>query len=334
MRLRLPPRRRERPVDLRFPRPAPIRHPREHQSAFDPPSDAAPPGSRRELAAWLTDPRHPLTARVWVNRLWQYHFGRGLVEHTGDFGLAGERPTHPELLDWLAAELVESGWSTKHIQRLIVTSATFQQASTVDARCRDIDPENRWLWHWQPRRLEQEVLRDAMLAVSGELDPAVGGASVPLEEREQSLRRSLYLFQQRGVPPEMQRLFDGPAEAGESCARRHTSTTALQSLYLFNDRFVLDRAIRLAETLQQEAGGSVPRQIRLACLRSLGREPNGEELQAAVEFVNRVASEDATTVAAVSAEPADGQPPPHIRLSPLALFCQVLLNLNEFAYLE
>jgi hypothetical protein len=208
--------------------------------------------NRTDLADWLTAPANPLTARVWANRVWQYHFGRGLVATPDDFGVRGALPTHPQLLDYLATELMESGWSTKHLHRLIVMSATYKQASLGEAANTTIDPENLYLWHWQPRRLEAEAIRDATLAVSGELRPAIGGPSIPLagdskksavpqEESETVLRRSLYVQARRSKFAPMHTLFDGPT-ANESCARRHNSTVPLQPLYLLNSPFIRHRA--------------------------------------------------------------------------------------------
>ncbi len=271
--------------------------------------------TRTQLARWLTDPVHGiggLTARVWVNRIWHYHFGRGIVATPGDFGLRGAPPTHPKLLDWLASELIESGWSTKHIHRLILTSNTYQQSAVplvAKQRQAEADPDNEFLWHWQPRRLEAETIRDAMLAVSDELDRTAGGASVPIDEREASVRRSLYLFQKRGVATEVLSLFDGPVEASESCGLRHVSTTPLQSLYLLNGRFVLDRAKALAAEVRE--AGDRRAQIEAAFLRVLGRRPEAEEITASEKILAMDSEEQ-----------------------PLALFCQALLNTSEFVYLE
>ena len=134
--------------------------------------------TRSQLVDWLVSEANPLTARVWVNFVWQQHFGRGIVETPGDFGTHGAAPTHPELLDWLACELREKGWSTKHLHRLIMTSHTYRQTAANDPENAARDPENRWLWHWSPRRLEAEAIRDATLAVAGKLDFAQGGPSL------------------------------------------------------------------------------------------------------------------------------------------------------------
>jgi hypothetical protein len=271
------------------------------------------PATRRELADWLTDRRHPLTARVWVNRLWQHHFGRGLVATPDDFGVRGSPPSHPELLDYLAAELMDDGWSTRHIQRLIATSAAYRLASSGGSTSGD--PENRYLVRWGTRRLEAESLRDAMLAASSELQTHQGGASVPLADRETSRRRSLYLFQQRGQPPEMQRLFDGPNECAASVAERHVSTSPLQTLYLLNGPFVLSRAKSLALAIEAEQAGR-EEQIRSAFRRVLVRDPTHDELAAAERLWQSVATDEPDAA------------------TPLVLLCQSLLSLNEFAYLE
>ena len=266
---------------------------------------------RTDLAAWLTDRRNPLVARVWVNRLWHYHFGRGIVATTDDFGVKGDAPTHPELLDWLAAELVDSGWSTKHIQRLIVTSRTYRQTARVSQDVLAADPDNRLWTRWSPRRLESEALRDAMLQATGELDLRCGGASVPRTDSETSPRRSLYLFQKRGEASPLQALFDGPNECSASCGDRLVSTSPLQSLYLLNGSFAVDRARSLAQSLTERCGGDRDQLIVESFRQVLLRQPSDEERLAAEQLF---ADRDTT--------------------SALMLLCQSLLNLNEFAYLE
>jgi hypothetical protein len=280
-------------------------------------SGRATPTSRRDLAAWLVDRRNPLTARVWANRIWQQHFGRGLVATAGDFGFRGEKPTHPELLDWLASELLEHGWSTKRLHRLIVNSRTYRQSSEAPVGLVERDPDNRWLARWRPRRLEAEAIRDTLLAATGELDRTVGGPSVPLEQAEQTRRRSLYLFQKRGQPPELQGLFDGPREAAESCTERHRSTTSLQSLYLLNDRFTWDRARKLLAALTQGGPLGPDRLIEQGFVRVLGRRPTAAERARAIAFLAE--GEGGTA----SDRPSAG-----------LLFCHALLNLNELYYLE
>jgi hypothetical protein len=279
-----------------------------------------PPGiaaktPRLALAEWLTDPRHPLTWRVYVNRVWQHHLGRGLVATPNDFGVKGAPPTHPELLDWLASEFLRSGGSTKHLHRLIVCSATYRQASQGTV-VHPADPENALLARWEPRRLESEVIRDSMLAVSGEIDLRPGGPSSPDDGKH--LRRSLYLYQRRDHPPPLQALFDGPVAAAESCPRRHVSTVPLQALYMLNNEFAMNRATALARRVQAQAGTGQEQRIDLAFRLALGRWPDAVERDAARTFFARHRGENPS-----AQEPAA-----------LVLFCQALLNVNEFVYLE
>ena len=203
---------------------------------------------RTALANWLGNSRNPLTSRVWVNRIWQYHFGRGIVATPSDFGTRGARPTHPELLDWLASELVQNGWSTKSIHRLLVQSSTYRQAARGNAINTRFDPDNSLWWHWSVRRLEVEAIRDAMLAVSGELETPIGG---PGDDEGKSRRRTLYLLQRRSRPPGVQKLFDGPTGATESCPKRIVSTVPLQALYLMNNEFTLARARAMARAARE-----------------------------------------------------------------------------------
>ncbi len=271
---------------------------------------------RLALADWMTSRGNPLVARVWANRVWHYHFGRGLVATPGDFGVKGAAPSHPELLDWLASELMERGWSTKHLHRLIVTSAAYRRSSDPSAECIAVDPDNRLLWRWAPRRLEGEAIRDSALAVSGELDARAGGAYIPLEQSEQSVRRSLYLMQKRDAFPRFQALFDGPA-ANESCACRPVSTVALQPLLLLNNPFMVQRARSLASRVFAEAGTDPRAQVKTAYEIALVRPPGDAEGRAALEYLDRTEDDD-----------QDGPSPRLVR------FCHVLLNLNEFVYLE
>jgi hypothetical protein len=273
--------------------------------------------TRRALADWITDRRNPLAARVWVNRLWQYHFGRGLVATPSDFGVKGARPTHPELLDWLAGELLRGGGSAKHLHRLIVCSRTYRQSSAPHAGNGRLDPDNKLLWHWPPRRLEAEAVRDAMLAVSGELDRRIGGASAANDGK--SARRTLYLFQKRERPPEVQGLFDGPSAAAESCPKRAVSTVPLQALYLLNNDFVYQRGRAFARRVLAQAGADHGRQVEAAFLLALGRPPGADERGDAEVFFRTHAGEPAVA----------GEPP-----RALVDFCQALLNVNEFVYLE
>ncbi|MEO2046846.1 MAG: DUF1549 and DUF1553 domain-containing protein [Pirellulales bacterium] len=259
---------------------------------------------RTALAQWITDPTHPLTARVWVNRIWSYHFGRSLVATPGNFGLRGATPTHPQLLDYLARQLIESGWSTKHIQRLIVKSNTYRQSSRVIRESpnrkanfrlvasddpspavtpQTVDPDNHLYWRWPRRRLEAETVRDVMLAVSGKLDKSIGGPSVPVGQS--SDRRSLYLFQKRDQPNEVIALFGGPSEMSASCAQRQVSTSPLQPLFLLNSPNGVAWAEAFAATVRKQSSSAATNKIELAFLLALGRSPDGPEMEAALKYL-------------------------------------------------
>ncbi len=304
---------------------------------------ATPPGAagerpRTALADWLAGRGNPLTARVWANRVWHYHFGRGLVATPGDFGMRGAAPSHPELLDWLACELIEggpstgapaepslgasastplgAGWSTKRLHRLIVTSAAYRQAARPHAGNASIDPDNAFLWRWEPRRLEAESIRDSALAASGELDRRPGGAYVAADQADRTLRRSLYLMQRRDGVMAMQSLFDAPT-MNESCSGRHVSTVALQPLYLLNSAFMVDRARALAARVRARAGPDRRAQAEAAFELALARPPDEPERRAATDYLE-----------SADVEPSDGVS------ARLVQFCQVVLNLNEFVYID
>jgi hypothetical protein len=271
----------------------------------------------------VTSPGNPLTARVFVNRLWQYHFGRGIVATPSDFGQKGASPSHPELLDWLAAEFVQPSqegvqpWSIKHMHRLMVLSQTYRQSSTVRAANQQRDPDNQFWWRFEPRRLEAEAIRDALLTVSGELEAHLGGPSAPADGV--SLRRSLYLFQKRDTAPQQQALFDGPSAMTESCARRQVTTVPLQSLYLLNSEFSMNRAKALARRVHEKVGSSRPLQIETAFLLALQRMPSSSERNLSERFLQRSSASDAGTKEVSTV---------------LVQFCQALLNVNEFVYVE
>ena len=290
------------------------------------PADIENPRSR--LAGWLTSADHPLTARVAVNRVWQAYFGRGIVDTPNDFGFMGGRPSHPELLDFLAGELVRSGWSLKHVQRLILTSSTYRQASANPAMLAagmDKDAGNRLLWHGPRRRLSAEEVRDAMLAVSGELNLAYGGKSVmlPVEEAlvdllydptqwrvpddtAQHRRRSVYLIAKRNLRLPFMEVFDQPALL-TSCARRETSTHAPQSLELLNGRISNELAALFARRLEDESGSDPEAVAFRAYELATGRAPTESELRAAAEFLAG---------------------------SPAREFALAVFNLNSFLYLN
>ena len=238
---------------------------------------------RLELADAIASKDNPLTARVMVNRLWQHHFGHGIVRSPSNFGQMGERPTHPELLDYLAARLVESGWSLKAIHREIMLSNTYALKAAADERNAEKDPDNRLLWRANVRqRLDMEALRDSVLAVSGKLDPAVGGAPAPLSEKNQ--RRSLYLTVSRTrLDPEMA-LFDFP-DPNASAEERPVTTGPLQGLFFLNSKFVAEHAGELEKRISKEAGTANPARVERAYRLLFGRKPDGEELKLGLDYV-------------------------------------------------
>jgi hypothetical protein len=280
---------------------------------------------RKALAEWLTQPDHPLTARVIVNRAWAWHFGRGLVATPSDFGRQGERPSHPELLDWLASEFVQQGWSLKKLHRMILLSNAYRLSSVSDETDAKIDADNRYLWRMNRQRMDAETLRDAVLAISGTLNLKMGGKPVipPLTAEEKTGmwalnqwpvaldtaeydRRSVYLYVKRSFPYPMFEIFDEP-DSSESCPRRDTTTVAPQALALLNSEFMLNHAGRLAQRIERENPGPVEARVRAAWKLVLDREPNTKELGRAVGF---------------------------LKTSPLTELCLVLLNMNEFLYVD
>jgi hypothetical protein len=260
----------------------------------------APEAKRRvALANWIIDPKNPLTARVMVNRLWQHHFGRGLVDMPSDFGTQGSRPTHPELLDWLAHRFVEDGWSMKRLHRLILTSQTYRQAATSNPNGLAIDVDARLLWRYPPQRLEAEPIRDSILFVSGALDPRMGGPGFsPFKPTRHHVR--VYEPKEREGPAEWRRMvyatkvrmehdavfgpFDDP-DAGLVCPKRTRSTTPLQAFNLLNSDFVTRQAGLFALRLKREAGERPSDQVRLAFRLAFGREPEATEAAAGERLV-------------------------------------------------
>jgi hypothetical protein len=268
--------------------------------AFLPPFPEQAPRNRLGLARWLTDPAHPLPARVTVNRIWQQFFGAGLVRTPEDFGRRGEVPTHPELLDWLAVEFMASGWDVKHIVRLIVTSSTYCQSSDLQPRHAELDPDNRWLARAARIRLDAEVIRDSALSASGWLDSRVGGASVfpyqpsglweelsynaaeftaqaYVQSHGRDLyRRSLYTFWKRTLPPPAMTIFDAPTRE-TCCVARPRTNTPLQALVLMNDPTFVEAARHVAEQVLREPADAPAARVAACCRRVLGRVPDALE---------------------------------------------------------
>ncbi|MDB6003310.1 MAG: Planctomycete cytochrome, partial [Prosthecobacter sp.] len=285
-------------------------------------TNSTPEGQRRRLLAeWITHPDNPLTRRVLVNRLWHHHFGQGLVTTPSDFGLGGDKPSHPELLDLLADEFLHSGWSIKHMHKLIVMSAAYQQQSTsLNDTARRLDAQNRLLWRQNPRRLDAESVHDAVLSVAGTLNPAMGGpgyrdfnfteAYAPIydyitPDKPALLRRSIYRFIVRTTPHQFMSTLDCPDPANLTPARAQT-TTALQALTLSNNEFMLQQASNLATRIENETDSRAAA-IRRAFLLCLQREPKAEEQSAATYLVAE---------------------------QNLFALCRMLINTNEFVYVD
>jgi hypothetical protein len=284
----------------------------------DPPLHARSTFRRQHLAEWIASPDNPLTARVMANRIWQLHFGEGLVATPSDFGLRAGQPSHPELLDWLAVTFVEKGWSVKAIHRLLMTSQAYRRSSIAPSEAEAKDPENRLLSHFNRRRLSAEEIRDAALVVSGDLNEKMFGPPVvvPLDEEElygitgnpsdrwvvtwdasEHARRSVYLLQRRAFQQPMFQVFDAP-DGMATCERRNESTTAPQSLTLLNSRFMMDRA----ESFAKKAGAADD-----AWRRAFSRDPRPDERKLAEEFLARQSKTE---------------------------LARALLNSNEFLYVD
>ena len=290
-----------------------------------PPADGRTSGRRRALAEWLASRKNPLTARVIVNRIWHHHFGRGIVATLDNFGKMGDPPTHPELLDYLAVEFMNRGWSIKRMHRLIMTSEAYRMASAFDgAAARETDPQNQYLWRFRDRRLDAEVVRDSILAASGAINLAVGGPPVfpPLpkellssvsfgiwkqaEDGPDVWRRSVYVYRRRGLVFPMFQAFDLP-EQNVTAGARNVSTVPTQALTLLNDPFVIRQAELFAERVKREAGDDPARQIDQAYRIALTRPPTAAELEVALDALKTRSLVDLT---------------------------DVLFNLNEFVYMR
>jgi hypothetical protein len=288
---------------------------------------------RLELAHWLASPEHPLTARVMVNRIWRWHFGQGLVASTDNFGILGERPSHPELLDWLARRFIAEGWSVKAMHRLIMASAVYQRSSqpTAATRRSNADPENKLLAHFPIRRLEAEEVRDALLFVAGSLDRTMGGKTIPVKNREfffnhtskdattyDSPRRALYLPVVRNNVYDLFEQFDFPDPAVPNGSRNAT-VVAPQALLMLNSELVTRAAEQFAAALVATASDDT-RRLELAYQKAYARPPTSRELARARKFL-------AEFKPAAAADPAKAPPA-------WTVFCQSLLAANEFIYLN
>jgi hypothetical protein len=313
------------------------------------PFDAKEPRNRLGLSHWLVDRKNPTLARVIVNRMWQEYFGRGLVPTAEDFGTQGDKPSHPELLDWLATEFMDSGWSMKHMHRLIVTSATYRQSSVVTPKLWERDQYNRLLARGPRVRVESEVIRDIALSAAGLLDDKVGGPSVypPIPDGVLGLgygaamkwdvsgryRRAMYTFWKRTVPYPSMVVFDSPT-GEQACARRLRSNTPLQALTTLNDPVFVDAAQALAMRIWKEGGKSDESQADYAFRLCTGRKPSFGEEQNVLELLHDQTNyfEDRTMTAVEVASPDAKNPPKDVNLHKVAawtMVARVLLNLDE-----
>lgn len=297
-------------------------------------------GYRLALAEWLTDPRHPLTARVIVNRIWMHHFGVGIVETADNFGRNGSAPSHPELLDWLAVDFVENGWKAKRLHKMIMLSGVYRQSSRRTdnpgaSRAETADPDNRLLWRKPLRRLEAEALRDSVLAVAGRLDPALSGPPVMLEaqpdglqlpEPEGETRRSVYLLARRTWPLTFLGAFDFP-NIDTTCIRRAPSSTPLQSLTLMNSDFVLNNAAVVARRAQDQIASTPDDDaafVRAGYSLTLAREPSADEVALATEHLDR----QRTLFERANAGPEEA------RKRAAESLTHMLISSNEFLYVD
>jgi hypothetical protein len=315
-------------------------------------------GRRLAYAKYLTSGEHPLTARVLVNRFWLNHFGRGLVNSPGDFGAQGERPTHPELLDFLASEFVANGWKLKPLHRLMMTSTAYRQSSRNEASLRN-DPDNRLYGRMKLRRIDAETLRDSMLAVSGKLNAERFGPAMPVatdgvgrvltgEQKnngagdpvivepigEKAFRRSVYGEVRRTKPLTALEIFDEPVMT-PNCTMRETSTVAPQALLMLNDVFVAQQSQHFAERLMREQPGDLRAQIGRAWKLAYNAAPTEKETTASLLYLAEQTERIRARVATFPKNEKDkDKPPPDAQKLALASLCQALMSANRFLYVE
>ncbi|HAH45008.1 MAG TPA: hypothetical protein DCM07_09155 [Planctomycetaceae bacterium] len=291
---------------------------------------------RLQLAQWLTSGSHPLTSRVMVNRIWRWHFGEGLVRTPDNFGKLGERPTHPELLDWLAVQFVEQGWSIKELHRMIMLSSTYQMSSAYNAKLAERDPENRLLWRMNRKRLEAEAIRDSILAVCGQLDLEMGGSMLGVENRKyvtstsnvnpvvyDTNRRSVYLPIVRSALYEVLQAFDFADPSVLSGDRTHT-TVAPQALFMMNSKFILENTRVFAEQIMHQTHLDPPEKVNLIYERVFSRPATEEETSRALEYLKLYRGE------------LDALELPQEEKTQLTWqsLCRVLISSNEFLFVN
>ena len=315
---------------------------------------------RQTLAEWIAHPDNPLTARVMVNRIWQHHFGEGLVRTASDFGRNGSGTLHPELIDFLASYFVRNRWSVKAVHRLILQSNVYRQSirNPRAEQFRSLDPDNRYFWRSNPLRLEAEAIRDSILAVSGELNPRMGGPGFFPEvkedllweggtwwkpsSREERNRRTVYMWQGRSFQLPMMNVFDG-ANLNESCWTRQVTTVAPQVFALFNNQFVHEQSRSMARRIVREAGSDPESQLKRAFQLALQRDPTSGERSRSLNFLTRTLTarqppvelaRGPATGKGVGSDASPSLPPPAGDQDRLADLCLVLLNMNEFIFRE
>lgn len=305
------------------------------QPVIQTPASGKSSGRRLALADWIASPSNPLTARVMANRVWQFHFGRGLVRTPSDFGMQGMAPTHPELLDWLACELVESGWSLKRLHRRILLSSAYQRSSRPSPKALEKDPANDGLSHFDMRRLTAEEIRDAILQITGPLNSrmygpgifvtipkeVLAGQSVPgsgwgNSDAAEQLRRSVYIHVKRSLLAPLLLGFD-LAETDRSTPVRFSTTQPTQALGMLNSEFLNERAVRFAERVAHDVGNDPRRQVRRILALVTSREPSETEISRGIGLLERLTQEDRLT-----------------QQTALSSLCLMALNLNEFLYLD
>jgi hypothetical protein len=320
-----------------------------------PPEGVQSTGRRTALASWLTDPANPLPARVMANRIWHYHFGTGIVASPSDFGVMGDRPTHPQLLDYLASVFVENGWSIKSMHRMIMLSSAYQQSSAYQAAAGEADPDNKLVWRFSRRRMEGEVIRDSMLLASGSLNSKVGGPGVfpPLppgvsmpgssyfnwkteKDPAEMNRRSVYVFVKRNLRYPMFETFDFP-DTHEPCPRRYATVTPTQPLALMNDELVMEWARGLAGRVLNDSGLSAEQQIDRTYRLLFSRAPRPEESKSILEFLEHQTVLLNQRMAGNQKPPLpdavpEGMPP--ARAAAFVDLCHALMNSNEFIYMN
>ncbi|RCL33226.1 MAG: DUF1553 domain-containing protein, partial [Verrucomicrobia bacterium] len=284
---------------------------------------------------WITDPKNPRTSRVAVNRVWQNHFGKGICSTSSDFGYLGEEPTHPELLDWMATEFVEKGWSVKELQRMIMLSNTYKMSSRSQEEALAKDPQNKLIWRFNMRRMSAEEIRDNILSVTGQLNLKMGGESFysKLDEAvlatsstkggkwgnsspEERNRRAVYIKIKRSLKDPMLTGFDF-ADTDAPCPQRFTTTVATQALNLLNSNFVNDKAAIFAKRLEEEVKGDITARIKRGLEIVTSKPANPKSLKIAEEMVKKLKSDHGL----------DDQ-------AALQRFCLVALNMNEFIFVD